>query len=678
MSDSLQKLSANRTSAARRKLRHQYTGSFSKVFNADKFAPEDQCNVITELREAELRGKQAPDRVLSYMGQKQIPNDVLWVLDSRHDMYCGIFDATGDQFFSASQDGIVRIFDYTGRYFRLRREIICHDFGWSIVSLVQSPDQRQLAFCSLCAKLNLVNLDDETSQIRVFHLANDMGASDVFSLSFCGFDSTKLICGRNRGRLTLCNLETGTCEELDASPRPGADINAVATLDDSGDTFVAGGDDTCIRMFDARALNEGCLASFPGHVDGITYIDSKNDGRYFLSNSKDQTVRLWDVRVHCKAGGERRTKPREAWDYRIHQVPQSYTKRPPNDRQSRSVLTLTGHTVRYTLIRAKFSPAHSTGQRFAYSGSAWGDWHIWDLCTGKVVSRNFVKAVTLRDVHWHPWDTRVVTSGLNGSLTCWGYRKNQAKRKPLLFTRRTSANVTPPIIADAVGGQRADADDGDAGAQDEDEAESMDEQSRYYQSESGRLNYRVCLNRAGFSYRFPRRRPVPAVSYTEVVSDVSTTTTTTTSSDEEEEEDDEEDGSPVGRRRHPRRTLSSSRGAATYLEDVSFYESEDEDSEDDPDFYPYDWSMESPDDGLYGDQDADGGLDEGDERFLPTPLHAFYARYLESGPVDGDPPRTRSQSRRLASASSSDNRSQPRGRGNPRSSQRHRSHNNPR
>ncbi|VDN16426.1 unnamed protein product [Dibothriocephalus latus] len=130
---------------------------------------------------------------------RQIPNDVLWVLDSRHDMYCGIFDATGEQFFSASQ-------------------------------------------------VNLVNLDDETSQIRVFHLANDMGANDVFSLSFCGVDSTKLICGRNRGRLTLCNLETGTCEELDASPRPGADINAVATLDDSGDTFVTGGDDTCIRV----------------------------------------------------------------------------------------------------------------------------------------------------------------------------------------------------------------------------------------------------------------------------------------------------------------------------------------------------------------------------------------------------------------------------------------------
>ncbi|VDL92674.1 unnamed protein product [Schistocephalus solidus] len=351
-------------------------------------------------------------------------------------------------------------------------------------------------------------------------------------------------------------------------------------------------------------------------------------------------------------------------------------KRPPNDRQSRSVLTLTGHTVRYTLIRAKFSPAHSTGQRFAYSGSAWGDWHIWDLCTGKMVSRNFVKAVTLRDVHWHPWDTRVVTSGLNGSLTCWGYRQNQAKRKPLLFTRRTSANVTPPIITDAVGGPRTDTDDGELCGQDEDEVESMDEQSRYYQSESGRLNYRVCLNRAGFSYRFPRRRPVPAVSYTEVVSDVSSTTTTTTSSDEEDEEG--EQVSTASRHRHPRRTLSSSRGAATYLEDVSFYESEDEDSEDDPDFYPYDWTVDSPEHDLYGGRDVDGGLDGDDERFLPTPLHAFYARYLESGPVDGDPPRTRSQSRRLASATSGGGRSQPRGRGTPRSNQRHRSQNNPR
>jgi WD40 repeat protein len=35
---------------------------------------------------------------------------------------------------------------------------------------------------------------------------------------------------------------------------------------------------------------------FIGHLGGITFLDSKEDGRYFLSNSKDQSIKLWDVR----------------------------------------------------------------------------------------------------------------------------------------------------------------------------------------------------------------------------------------------------------------------------------------------------------------------------------------------------------------------------------------------
>lgn len=33
-----------------------------------------------------------------------------------------------------------------------------------------------------------------------------------------------------------------------------------------------------------------------GHLEGITFIDSKGDGRYFISNSKDQSIKLWDIR----------------------------------------------------------------------------------------------------------------------------------------------------------------------------------------------------------------------------------------------------------------------------------------------------------------------------------------------------------------------------------------------
>jgi WD40 repeat protein len=35
---------------------------------------------------------------------------------------------------------------------------------------------------------------------------------------------------------------------------------------------------------------------FLGHTEGLTYVDSKGDGRYVLSNAKDQTAKLWDLR----------------------------------------------------------------------------------------------------------------------------------------------------------------------------------------------------------------------------------------------------------------------------------------------------------------------------------------------------------------------------------------------
>lgn len=33
-----------------------------------------------------------------------------------------------------------------------------------------------------------------------------------------------------------------------------------------------------------------------GHTEGITYVSAKGDGRYVVSNGKDQSARLWDLR----------------------------------------------------------------------------------------------------------------------------------------------------------------------------------------------------------------------------------------------------------------------------------------------------------------------------------------------------------------------------------------------
>ena len=42
-----------------------------------------------------------------------------------------------------------------------------------------------------------------------------------------------------------------------------------------------------------------------------------------------------------------------------------------------SMMNYRGHSVMQTLIRAYFSPADTTGQRFIYAGSADGAVHVW-------------------------------------------------------------------------------------------------------------------------------------------------------------------------------------------------------------------------------------------------------------------------------------------------------------
>lgn len=45
--------------------------------------------------------------------------------------------------------------------------------------------------------------------------------------------------------------------------------------------------------------------------------------------------------------------------------------------QDCSLQTYRGHTVLETLIRAYFSPEHSTGQKYIYTGSKKGGIHIY-------------------------------------------------------------------------------------------------------------------------------------------------------------------------------------------------------------------------------------------------------------------------------------------------------------
>lgn len=70
--------------------------------------------------------------------------------------------------------------------------------------------------------------------------------------------------------------------------------------------------------------NSQPVGEMAGHVDGIAYLSSKGDGRYLISNSKDQSIKLWDLRKFSdKTTVQNGIKAvlGQRWDYRWQRVP---------------------------------------------------------------------------------------------------------------------------------------------------------------------------------------------------------------------------------------------------------------------------------------------------------------------------------------------------------------------
>ncbi|CAI5996205.1 unnamed protein product [Closterium sp. NIES-65] len=158
-----------------------------------------------------------------------------------------------------------------------------------------------------------------------------------------------------------------------------------------------------------------------GHTEGITHLASKGDARCFLTNGKDQTMKLWDIRVMMDhAAYEDLPPPRIPffqWDYRWMDYPgRGMRVAHPSDQ---SLMTYRNHHVLQTLIRCYFSPLHSTAQRFVYSGSHDGAVYIFDLLTGKQVAKLKHHGSTVRDCSWHPTRPALASVGWDGKVAVW-------------------------------------------------------------------------------------------------------------------------------------------------------------------------------------------------------------------------------------------------------------------
>jgi len=131
---------------------------------------------------------------------------------------------------------------------------------------------------------------------------------------------------------------------------------------------------------------------FLGHTEGLTYVDSKGDGRYVLSNGKDQTAKLWDLRKMISTDKVDRIDTQAyttRFEYRSNAYDENDYRPHPHDC---SLVTFRGHKVLKTLIRCHFSPPGSTDSRYVYSGSYDGSVYVWNMDATLAGKVNVLKA----------------------------------------------------------------------------------------------------------------------------------------------------------------------------------------------------------------------------------------------------------------------------------------------
>ena len=223
-----------------------------------------------------------------------------------------------------------------------------------------------------------------------------MNPVQIWSIRFSG-DGREIVAGTQGEAVYVYDLERRqTVVKIDAHDN---DVNAVCYGDQSSPHILySGSDDTTLKVWDRRSLADGREAGvFLGHNEGLTYVDSKGDGRYVLSNGKDQTMKLWDLRRMIDRHRFDEVRPTletstDDFDYRrMRYDPADYRPHPHDS----SVVTFHGHSVHKTLIRCHFSPPGSTDSRYVYTGSEDGAVYIYNLdatLAGKVDVRRATEA----------------------------------------------------------------------------------------------------------------------------------------------------------------------------------------------------------------------------------------------------------------------------------------------
>ncbi|KAJ0449887.1 putative transcription factor WD40-like family [Helianthus annuus] len=356
--------------------------------------------------------------------------------------YVSQFSKDGSLFVAAFQGSQIKIYNAEMGW-KLHKKIVAESFNWTVTDTSISPDKRFLIYSTLSPIVNIVNIGsagtESHANVTDIHEGLEFAADDeegyafgIFSVKFSS-DGRELVAGSSDDSIYVYDIEAKRFSlRIQAHT---SDVNSVCFADEASNLIYSGSDDNLCKVWDRRSIRSKGkpVGILTGHLEGITHLDSRNDGRYFISNGKDQTIKLWDIRKMSSNAARAPISRNYEWDYRwMDYLLRARDVKHPSDQ---SVATYKGHSVLRTLIRCYFSPEYSTGQRYIYTGSHDSCVYVYDLVTGARVARLVHHKSTVRDCSWHPYYPMLVSSSFDGDIAKWEFPGNGENPIPVNNSR---------------------------------------------------------------------------------------------------------------------------------------------------------------------------------------------------------------------------------------------------
>lgn len=463
------------------------SGEFGRVGNKMR-ARQDRFDLPMSVRAQ--RATQRPSVFKEDYNYSLIPNtNGTAVASYTANVYTGQYSQDSSFYYTCSQDFELHIYDTTkplashAQYNAATRQSSYRGAGrdsvqtrmpikqsiqgqygnWTITDANLSPDNERMIYSTISPDVYMTKTNDPDPEQTLISFRDGqqsrrgrgwLSGSD-FGIWSCKFsaDGNEVVAGGHGKIFVYDLLADRRTVKIEAHQ---ADVNSCCWADTaSGNVLISGSDDSFVKVWDRRSLGASAKPSgvLAGHTEGITYVSAKGDGRYIISNGKDQSLRLWDLRKMHSSDDFDTFKHKSYstnFDYRYPPFPRPKWLAHPKDC---SVMTFRGHSVMRTLIRCHFSPAETTGQQYIYSGSADGQIHIWSL-DGRVVQvldrsqtmdmafdpsdpelpkRKGRNPCMVRDVSWHTYQPILMSAGwenrMSGSTVAQHHWKGLSKMR---------------------------------------------------------------------------------------------------------------------------------------------------------------------------------------------------------------------------------------------------------